>query len=166
MMFQDFEHSPENGITFPNKNLVVYIPDQSDLKESVDNMVAMFSMRTRLNSEIWMLDISPWNSVKDVITVLDGLPLDSDDDIYLYSFSKENSDMIDIWKLYQLHHSIPKRSQAYGNWSVASGLRHTSIEKWVRRRDFEVLKGKSVNSENTPLSNRSFNIFLLPNLAA
>ena len=140
MMFQDFEHSPESGITFPNKNLVVYIPDQSDLKQSVDNMLAMFSMRSRLNSEIWMLDISFWDSVRDVLTVLDGLPLDTDDDFYLYSAPKENSDFITILELYQLHHSIPKRSLAYGNWSVASGLRHTSIEKWVRRRDFEVLK--------------------------
>ena len=138
MMFQDFEHSPENGLTFPNKNLVVYIPDESDLNESVDNMVALFSMRTRLNSEIWMLDISSWNSIKDVINVLDQLPLDPDDDFYLYSISKENSDLINIWELYQLHHSIPKRNLIYGNWSVGSGLRHTSIEKWVRRGDFEV----------------------------
>ena len=75
-------------------------------------------------------------SIENAETMLSILPLDMDDDIFLYIFP--NNDMAEIWEIYKL---VPEKDlvvRKLGKWNRMVGLDMTTLEKWQRRGDLTV----------------------------
>ena len=119
-----------------DENLKIYIPDESNLGKSLEQFVQLYSTRSRADREYWLLDVSSWQSVNDVTKELRDLPLDLDDDLFLFSKLKDGSS-ISIWEFYEIHPSIPRKLLEYGQWT-SGGLSLNKEKKWNRRRDLEV----------------------------
>ena len=105
-----------------NYELNVYIPDDANLNISIGNFINLYSSRKNSNEEFWLLDVTYWSSINNIIEPLQHLKLDLDDDLYLY-FPTENAlNIIDkkqfsIWEYYEIHYSRPRKILPYGNWS-------------------------------------------------
>ncbi len=56
--------------------------------------------RTKDSLEFWMLDISGLGPIGNVAEAFKDLPLDYNDDVYLYDNDKGN-DLINIWEVYR-----------------------------------------------------------------
>ena len=69
-------------------DLHVFIPNDLSFIKSIGNFIKMYSLRTRIDREYWLLDVSYWPSVNDAINDLEELKLDLDDDLFLYSSNK------------------------------------------------------------------------------
>ena len=122
-----------NDIKQQDKDLHVFVPDQSSLDESLVYFQFLYSKRTRLSFEFWLLDVTNIEQ-KDF---LDTLPtLDIDDDLFLYE--TDNKGMVTIWEYYEIHASVNRKMLEYGTWSLKVRLETSKATKWVRRSDFEV----------------------------
>ena len=66
-----------------------------------------------------------------------------DDDLYLYSSNKKinngTKESVKIWEFYEIHPSKPRKILPYGSWRPNEGLNLSKDEKWVRRRNLEVI---------------------------
>ena len=83
--------------------------------------------------------------------MLDTLPLDVDDDIFLFMFIENNSAR--IWEMYKLAPEKDLIVNDFGNWTEGIGLKLTNLEKWQRRGDLSVsLKAEILNQSNSILS--------------
>ena len=69
-------------------------------------------------------------------TALRELKLDLDDDLFLYSYNK-NDLFIKLWEFYEIHETIARKRLFYGNWTLNHGLKLVDEEKWIRRRNLE-----------------------------
>ena len=71
-----------------------------------------------------------------------------DDDLYLYSSNKKinngTKESVKIWEFYEIHPSKPRKILPYGSWRPNEGLNLSKDEKWVRRRNLEVIFQKSL----------------------
>ena len=90
--FHFYQSETFENQTFLHEELHVFLIDESDVAESIDKFNKMFSLRTRKSKEFWLIDVSFWTDKfhKDQLLdqmVLDFkvLPLDFDDDLYLFS---------------------------------------------------------------------------------
>ena len=106
--------------------------------------------RTRKDKEFWFIDISALQNIDNassMMNILDALPLDIDDDIFLYMFIEKNSAR--IWEMYKLAPEKDLIVKDFGNWTEEIGLKLTNLEKWQRRGDLSVsiflMKFKSRN---------------------
>ena len=75
-----------NDLTTDGKDLHVFIPDELNLNESLDQFFDLYAKRTRQSQEYWLLDFSNvQESVKEMSDAkLKDLPnLDLDDDLFL-----------------------------------------------------------------------------------
>ena len=122
-----------------DENLKIYIPDESNLGKSLQQFIQLYSTRSRADRDYWLLDVSSWKSVNDVTEELRELPLDLDDDLFLYSKQQKDGATISIWEYYEIHPSIPRKLLEYGQWT-SGGLSLNKEAKWNRRRDLEVGK--------------------------
>ena len=68
--------------------------------------------------------------------MLNGLPLDIDDDIFLFMFIDGES--AKIWETYRLAPETDIIIRDFGRWTREMGLKITALEKWQRRRDLSV----------------------------
>ena len=127
-------------VIFHDKSLVVYILNNFNIEESIDDLVALTSTRSRLNKEYWLLDVTSFARIEEAISSLN-LPLDLDDEFYLFSQGK-NGSFINIWEFYKVQPSLPKKFLYYGNWSLESGLECTNVDKWTRRKNLQVDESK------------------------
>ena len=115
-----------------NYELNVYIPDDANLNISIGNFINLYSSRKNSNEEFWLLDVTYWSSINNIIEPLQHLKLDLDDDLYLY-FPTENAlNIIDkkqfsIWEYYEIHYSRPRKILPYGNWSEEVFVYHYSV---------------------------------------
>ena len=127
----------DSMISFNDKDLNIFIPDEKNLPDSAKVFSKLFSTRTWTNQEYWLLDISAWNSVEEAIEILDEVTgnLDVDDDLYLYSL---NDKSIFIWEYYRIHESRRNRLELLGEWNEFDGLKILQLEKWIRRANLEV----------------------------
>ena len=122
-----------NNINQQDKDLHVFVPDQSSVDESLIYFQLLYSKRTRLSFEFWLLDITNIEP-KDFLETLP--TLDIDDDLFLYETDTEG--MVTIWEYYEIHPTVNKKMLKYGTWSLKVGLETSKATKWVRRSDFEV----------------------------
>ena len=122
-----------NNINQQDKDLHVFVPDQSSVDESLIYFQLLYSKRTRLSFEFWLLDITNIEP-KDFLETLP--TLDIDDDLFLYETDTEG--MVTIWEYYEIHPTVNKKMLKYGTWSLKDGLETSKATKWVRRSDFEV----------------------------
>ena len=75
-----------------DKDLQVFIPNTEKIKESIKQLVEMYSLRTRKSREYWLVDIGYWTvNVEDrtgfyerIKHDLKNLQLDLDDDLYFF----------------------------------------------------------------------------------
>ena len=114
-----------------DQDLNVFIPNEDETENNLDYLKMAFSSRTPSSQDFWLIDISIWTSIE----VLDGIKLDLDDDVYLYSIEDK---AIQIYEYYEINSKIPRRILPYGNWTSSGGLLLSSTDKWERRTNLEV----------------------------
>ena len=130
-----------SSVPILNDDLHVFIPDESDLVQSLNLFVHLYSVRKQWNHEYWLLDVSNLSSINNYKRQMKNLKLDLDDDLFLYSISNEgNLDEISIriWEFYEIHSTHPRKLNSYGNWNTINGLNVTRDDKWKRRQNLEV----------------------------
>ena len=133
-MFQT--NSSKNGV-LKEEDMHIFIIDSNNLKKSIQFFEHKLKKRTRISKEFWFVDISALGSIDNAELMLNNLPLDIDDDIFLYMFS--NNDMAKIWEVYKL---VPEKDlvvRELGMWTRQIGLDMTTLEKWQRRGDLKVI---------------------------
>ena len=104
--------------------------------------------RTRRDKEYWFIDISAFQNVANASSMLNTLPLDIDDDLFLFIFIE--NDFARIWEMYKLAPEKDLIVKDFGSWTREIGLKLTNLEKWQRRGDLSVsilisLKTKILN---------------------
>ena len=132
-----------NNTKFHKTSLEVFIPNESNLEQSVAILLNLYSQRTRRNHEFWLVDISAWRSLNEALGDLKQLPLDFDDNFYLYTFLDNSgpTTSISLWEHYEIHTTLPRKTLPFGKWTGdGTGLEHSKSGKWVRRRNLEVNK--------------------------
>ena len=128
--FKIFPNTLENVVE--EYDLHVYIINSIDSK---NYFIDLYSLRTNLNKEYWLIDVSYWNNIEEVHEEFQNLKLDLNDDLYLY---QKNSNIYVLWEMYQIHQNIPEKILKYGKWSVEKGLIIDNKSKWDRRKNLEV----------------------------
>ena len=130
--------------------LFVFIPNDSDIDQSINNFVKLRSEKRTYNDEVWLLDVSAWPTITNAIKAIEKSPLDLDDDLYLYKLNSEDDILsIDLWEHYEIHHEIPRKLLSYGHWTPNQGLDLVSEVKWMRRTNLEGINFRIV-SVSTP----------------
>ena len=130
----------ENSTKFVDQDLQVYILDDGNLEDSLDQFIHIYNQRSRTNNEFWLLDVSSFPSIKDAKNQLNNLTLDLDDDLFLYKIKQPQPDFdIDIFEFYEIHPSKPRKLTPLGSWSKSQGLNLTTVGKWTRRANLEVI---------------------------
>ena len=123
-------NNPNITVLTNNQDLHVFVPHSI----TANIFVELYSKRNKYDKEYWLFDISNWTS--SVLKEFENLKLDLDDDMYLYQSRSE--DIIDIWEMYEIHPSMPRKLLYYGNYTLQDGLNINSLSKWIRRKDLEV----------------------------
>ena len=73
---------------------------------------------------------------------LEDLPLDLDDDLFLF---RNNGSKVNIWEFYEIHPTRPRKLIPYASWTESQlELKLPDQGKWTRRQDLEVKKDKLV----------------------
>ena len=62
-----------SAIPILNDDLHVFISDDSEMTQSIDLFIHFYSLRKKLNAEYWLLDISAFESLSDIIDTLGGI---------------------------------------------------------------------------------------------
>ena len=96
----------------------------------------MMLKRSRKNKEFWFIDISAFQTITNAELMLNSLPLDIDDDIFLYMIMK--NDTARIWEIYKLLPGKDLIVRDIGEWTKDFGLNLTTKEKWQRRSNLMV----------------------------
>ena len=125
-----------------DKNLAIFIPDNSNLEKSVKDFVHLYSQRTKADKEYWLVDIMAWPDIYNVMEDFKDIPLDYDDDLFFYiARNAENGtvESLAIYEFYEIHESKPRKILSYGKWTIERGLILSIEDKWNRRKDLEVL---------------------------
>ena len=125
-IFRTKEYQKVSSIDIKNKGHISY-----------HNFIQIYSKRTKASKDYWLLDVSTWESIDELVkTELKGLPLDLDDDLYLFKKTEKN---FQIWELYEIHSSLPKQLLSYGSWNSSYGLKIMEPQKWIRRNNLKVI---------------------------
>ena len=136
--FQSISNSTKYGF-LAKEDLHLYIIDSDEIQQSMKCLQNKMKERTRTDKEVWFIDISALQNIDNassMMNMLDTLPLDVDDDIFLFMFIENDSAR--IWEMYKL---APKKDlivKDFGNWTGEIGLKLTNLEKWQRRGDLSV----------------------------
>ena len=139
----------DNDYLFNDKELHIYIPNKEDLEISLQIFIQTYSTRQRDDHEFWLVDVSSWNALEDIVRLLENMPLDLDDDLYLYSFENKKEN-VKIWEFYEIHFSRPRKMFEYGIWNEIDGLSLVPHTKWVRRRDLEGINLRTLTLKYAP----------------
>ena len=134
-MFQTISNSTQFG-PLAKEDLHIYIIDSSRLNQSIEILENKIERRTRKEKEVWFIDISSLQTISNAQSMLNGLPLDIDDDIFLFMFI--NGDSAKVWEIYRLAQDKDIVIKDFGRWTMEMGLELTTLEKWQRRGDLSV----------------------------
>ena len=136
------------------EDLHIFVVDSNSLQQSIEYLDNKMKERTRKDKGFWFIDISALQNIDNaslMMNMLDTLPLDVDDDIFLFMFIENNSAR--IWEMYKLAPEKDLIVNDFGNWTEEIGLKLTNLEKWQRRGDLSVsLKAEILNQSNSILS--------------
>ena len=117
-------------------DLRIFETSASNFLERLDIFKKLFNQRTRVSTEVWLLDIQPWRGQYDSVTALfSDLRLDIDDDLILYWKKGDNIEMMDC---YRIHKDFKPSVRYFNTWNETNGLLEVTSEKWARRRNMEV----------------------------
>ena len=134
-MFQTISNSTQFG-PLAKEDLHIYIIDASRLNQSIEILENEIERRTRNDKEFWYIDISSLQTISNAQSMLNGLPLDIDDDIFLFMFI--DGDSAKIWETYRVAKRKDIVIKDFGRWTRDVGLELTTLEKWQRRGDLSV----------------------------
>ena len=110
--------------------------DSSRVNQSIEILENEMKRRTRKDKEVWYIDISSLETISNAHSMLQGLPLDIDDDIFLFMFIDGES--AKIWETYRLAPETDIIIKDFGIWTREMGLKLTTLKKWQRRGDLSV----------------------------
>ena len=110
--------------------------DSSRVNQSIEILEDEMKRRTRKDKEVWYIDISLLETISNAQSMLQGLPLDIDDDIFLFMFI--DGDSAKVWETYRLAQEKDIVIKDFGRWTREMGLELTTLEKWQRRGDLSV----------------------------
>ena len=110
--------------------------DSNRVNQSIEILEKEMKRRTRKDKEVWYIDISSLETISNAQSMLQGLPLDIDDDIFLFMFIDGES--AKIWETYRLAPETDIIIRDFGTWTREMGLKLTTWEKWQRRGDLSV----------------------------
>ena len=106
------------------------------MKQSLTCLENKLKERTRIDKEVWFIDISAFQKIEIASSMLDKLSLDIDDDMFLFMFIENDSAR--IWEMYKLAPEKDLIIKEFGGWTREIGLKLTNLEKWQRRGDLSV----------------------------
>ena len=106
------------------------------MKQSLTCLENKLKERTRIDKEVWFIDISAFQKIENASSMLDKLSLDIDDDMFLFMFIENDSAR--IWEMYKLAPEKDLIIKEFGGWTREIGLKLTNLEKWQRRGDLSV----------------------------
>ena len=129
-------------------DLNVYIPDGSSIESVNNNFQNIYSERPRDDNSFWLFDISSYISLENWQKHFQSLDLNLNENLYLYSFKNTTKPKVLFWECYQIHPTMPMKIVPYGTWSKQNGLSMNSNEKWIRRKDLEVMYNYNTRSSN------------------
>ena len=110
--------------------------DSNHVNQSIEILENEMKRRTRKDKEVWYIDISSLETITNAKLMLKGLPLDIDDDIFLFMFI--DGDSSKIWETYKLSPEKDIIIRDFGGWTREMGLNLTKLEKWQRWGDLSV----------------------------
>ena len=131
------------------QDLIVFVPDDSEIDDCIERFIGLFNQRKRTNKEFWLFDITSLGTTKMAKERLNKLKLDLDDDLYWFSNSKKG---IVIYEAYRIHKDYDITVKQYGFWSIDNGLSVTKDGKWVRRQNMERAKLKVMTIPAKPFT--------------
>ena len=134
-MFQTISNSTQFG-PLAKEDLHIYIIDSSRLNQSIEILENEIERRARKDKEVWYIDISSLQTISNAQSMLNGLPLDIDDDIFLFMFI--DGDSAKIWETYRIAQEKDIVIKDFGRWTRDTGLKLTTLKKWQRRGDLSV----------------------------
>ena len=121
-----------------NDDLHVFIPNDSDMTQSFDVFINLYTLRKKWDQEYWLLDTSGSKFIDDATGYLKNLQLDLDDNLFLYEYNNTLMKEVSIMEYYEIHSSRPRKLRFYGKWNTINGLNVTGEDKWNRRKNLEV----------------------------
>ena len=138
-------------LSFRDQDLHVFVPNDQNHKESIADFIRIFNARTRSRRELWLLDITHIENIKNNLT---NLKADIDDDLYLYNYTQiqdGNYEIIKLFEAYKLHDDLPLKIISYGSWDANIKLLNIiKLEKWARRRDLSGVTFKCNTMPSVP----------------
>ena len=136
--FQSISNSTKYGFS-AKEDLHLYIIDSDEIQQSMKCLENKMKERTRTDKEVWFIDISAFQNIvnaSSMLNMMDALPLDVDDDMFLFMFIEKDSSR--IWEMYKLASEKDLIVKDFGSWTEEIGLKLTNLEKWHRRGDLSV----------------------------
>ena len=134
-LHQNNANSTKNGLLI-DEDLHIYIIDTDNTNESIQSLLLQMKNRLRTNKETWFIDISAFENIENSKSRLNTLPLDIDDDIFLFMFKGKG--FVNIWEIYKMTPEKDLIVNNLGKWTKEKGLNFTALEKWQRRGDLSV----------------------------
>ena len=117
-------------------NRLIFLGAKND---NLQEFVRLYSLSKKWTHEYWLFDLSFTHNIEETSYLSQNLPLDLDDNLYLFASDGNNGgNNIDIWEFYEIHPTRPRKLDYYGSWTSRNGLNITNEEKWDRRNDLEV----------------------------
>ena len=108
-------------------NRLIFLGTKND---NLQEFVRLYSLGKKWTHEYWLLDLSVTHNIEEILYLSQNLPLDLDDNLYLFaSDGNNNGNNIDIWEFYEIHPTRPRKLDYYGSWTSRSGLNITNEEK-------------------------------------
>ena len=117
-----------------DEDLSVFLMEK-DQNQSLDLLKNIFDRRLKSDREIWLIDASTFESVKNAQENINTLNLDIDDDVYV-CFKLNGT--FSIFEAYKRRDGYPIIMNLLGFWSLEHGLKLNDMGKWERRRDLTV----------------------------
>lgn len=148
------------------EDIHMFMLDEKNVYDSIVNFNRLYSQRTGLTKDYWLLESTYWTNkfqgeelVKEILADFKDTPMDLDDDLYFFSgtkhiwlqqhqtkaykscnFCKEISrGNIVMYEMYEIHPSLPRKFKYVGSWNVETKFNIAENQKWMRRRDMEVI---------------------------
>ena len=127
------------------QDLMVFVPDESDIECCIKKFIEWFNQRKRTNREYWVLDTTSLN--KETKDKLNNLKLDLDDDLFWFEYSSQG---IEIYEVYRIHDDFDITVNSFGSWSIDKGLISPIYGKWIRRKNMQGAKLKVMTNFAPP----------------
>ena len=131
-----------------SKDLIVFVPDESNVEGCIKKFLEWFNQRKRNNKEYWLLDTTSLNTInKETKDDLKNLKLDLDDDLFWFEYSSQG---IELYEVYRIAENLDITVKSFGSWSIDKGLTSPIYGKWIRRRNMHGAKLKVMTNLSPP----------------